>query len=133
MRVKNNMREKRIEVVFKQKNILHILTLNTLKADRTGRRVITLPRRVAGWGVGVFALLSLVSVSALAQEYRGTITGQVTDPSGNVVVDATVTAKSPEQTYNGKTDKSGSFYIPFVQPETYSIRVDAPGFKSQLP
>lgn len=65
-----------------------------------------------------------------AQEYRGTITGEVTDPSGNVIQNAAVIAKSPEQTYNGKTDTRGSFYIPYVQPGTYSIRVDAPGFKA---
>src|SRR5437763_1959498 len=78
----------------------------------------------------LLAFVWIVPVMCFGQEYRGTITGQVTDPSGNVIQNATVVAKSPEQTYNGKTDSRGGFYIPYVQPGTYSIQVDAPGFKS---
>src|SRR6185437_574581 len=42
----------------------------------------------------------LPGISLHAQEYRGTITGQVTDPKGDVVPNANITAMSPEQTYN---------------------------------
>lgn len=82
----------------------------------------------------LFSICLLISTTASlrGQEYRGTITGQVTDPSGNVVQNATVVAKSPEQTYNSKTDSKGDYYIPYVQPGTYSIRVDAQGFKSTV-
>jgi hypothetical protein len=80
--------------------------------------------------IACFILLAIAPMELQAQEYRGTITGQVIDPAGNVVVNAIVVAKSPEQTYTGKTDSKGNFYIPYVQPETYSVRVDAPGFKS---
>lgn len=74
-------------------------------------------------------VLCIICSASHAQEYRGTITGQVTDPKGDVVPDATITAMSPEQTYNGKTDSRGSFYVPFVQPGTYKIIAEAPGFK----
>ena len=77
-------------------------------------------------------LLIFPAICCFGQEYRGTITGQVTDPSGKVLVNAVVVAQSPEQTYNGKTDSRGSFYIPYVQPGTYSIRADAPGFKTVI-
>jgi len=77
-------------------------------------------------------LLVIPGIRSSGQEYRGTITGQVIDPSGNVIVNAAVVAKSPEQTYNGKTDGRGSFYIPYVQPGTYTIQADAPGFKTVI-
>lgn len=63
-----------------------------------------------------------------AQEYRGTLSGTVTDPSGAVVPGAQVIAKSGEQTYNVKSDNSGRFVIPFAQPNTYEITVTAQGF-----
>ncbi|MFN2974238.1 TonB-dependent receptor [Terriglobus aquaticus] len=63
-----------------------------------------------------------------AQEYRGTLSGTVTDPSGAAVPGASVTAKSGEQTYVVKTDGSGRFVIPYAQPNTYMISVTADGF-----
>ncbi|GGH04593.1 TonB-dependent receptor [Silvibacterium dinghuense] len=80
-----------------------------------------------------FFLLSLALVApyrASAQEYRGTITGLVSDQAGSIIQNASVVASSPEHTYRGKTDAKGEYYIPYVQPGTYQIKVDAPGFKS---
>jgi hypothetical protein len=74
----------------------------------------------------------LLCITLHAQEYRGTITGQVTDPKGDVVPNANITAMSPEQTYHGRTDSRGSFYVPFVQPGTYKIIAEAPGFKKVI-
>ncbi|WP_419805085.1 carboxypeptidase regulatory-like domain-containing protein [Terriglobus sp.] len=71
---------------------------------------------------------------AHAQEYRGTLSGTVTDPSGAAVPNAAVTAKSGEQTYQAKTDGSGRFVIPYAQPNTYMVSVTADGFAtSQFP
>ena len=78
-----------------------------------------------------FVMLLFFSTSR-AQEYRGTITGQVTDSTGNVVPNATITATRPEQTYTGKTDGRGAFYIPYVQPGTYAIRAEAHGFNFSI-
>ncbi len=74
----------------------------------------------------------LLCTSLNAQEYRGTVTGQVTDPRGDVVPNAAITVANPEQTYNGRTDGRGSFYIPFIQPGTYQIKAEAPGFKTVI-
>src|ERR1700760_3497418 len=76
-----------------------------------------------------FFVLSTVPVT-YAQEYRGTISGRVTDQSGNVIPNASIKSTSPEQTYNGKTDSKGDFYIPYVQPGTYKISAEALGFKT---
>jgi len=67
-----------------------------------------------------------------AQEYRGLILGQVKDPSGAVIHDAKVTAKGPQQTYSTTSNAEGSFSIPFVQPGTYQVTVEAPGFKKSV-
>ena len=67
-----------------------------------------------------------------AQEYRGTIIGRVTDPSGAVIPGATVAAQGPQQKYTVKTNGSGDFNIPFVQPGTYDVSVVAQGFKTEL-
>lgn len=64
-----------------------------------------------------------------AQEYRGLILGQVTDPSGAAITGAAITATGPQQQYSTQTDAGGSFTIPFVQPGTYEVTVEAPGFK----
>lgn len=74
--------------------------------------------------------LALLTVGFLnAQEYRGLILGRVTDPSEAVIPNATITAVGPQQTYTAKTNATGDFTIPFVQPGTYAISAEAPGFK----
>ncbi len=68
---------------------------------------------------------------ARAQEYRGTISGQLTDQAGRLVRDAVVTARSTDQTYTSKSDSKGDYSIPFVQPGTYTVTVEAAGFGKQ--
>lgn len=63
------------------------------------------------------------------QEFRGTITGQVSDAGGAVVPNAIVVATSPQQTYRTMTTGKGDFTIPLVQPGRYSVSVEAAGFK----
>jgi hypothetical protein len=74
-------------------------------------------------------LAFLVPVLSQAQEYRGTIMGQVTDASGAIVPKAIITATGPQQVYKAATSNRGEFTIPFVQPGTYTVSVEAPGFK----
>ena len=66
----------------------------------------------------VVATAFVVSASSHAQEYRGTLSETVMDPSGAVIQGAAVTAMSGEQTYNVKSDSAGRFVIPFAQPNT---------------
>ena len=78
-----------------------------------------------------FFVLALIAMVANAQVTSGTIFGSVKDPSGAYVSNATVTVHSDamgaERTVT--TNDSGDFVIPNMPPSTYSLTIDAQGFK----
>lgn len=61
------------------------------------------------------------------------LVGTVTDVSGAVLAGATVTGvnRDTKVEYTGKTNAEGYYSIPFVQPGTYDVTVDTPGFKKE--
>jgi hypothetical protein len=67
-----------------------------------------------------------------AQTSKGTLAGEVRDPRGAVVANASVTVVSQEtqETRVTTTNSTGSFRIEAINPGTYSIHVDAAGFQS---
>lgn len=78
-------------------------------------------------------ILTILSVallcSAAAQNGLGSLKGQVTDPSGAVLVSATVTAKSSTgQTFSTATTRQGSYEIKGLQPGKYTVTAAAKGF-----
>lgn len=81
---------------------------------------------------GVFAAL-LCFASANAQTVTGSITGEVTDPSGAFVTSATVTAENTATAVKtqAKTNDSGTYTIRFLPVGTYTLRVEADGFTTQ--
>jgi hypothetical protein len=80
--------------------------------------------------VGIF----LVSTIALAQTFRGTILGTVSDPSGNVVAGATVKVHNIgtglERT--ATTSADGSYAIPELPIGMYSVTVSQSGFQTSV-
>src|SRR5580658_103994 len=76
-------------------------------------------------------LLLLPPQRLLAQEFRATLTGQVTDATGAVVPKAKVTAVNTDtgSTYTNITSNAGVYYIPYVVPGTYNVKVEVEGFK----
>jgi len=74
----------------------------------------------------------LLSTAALAQRDLGTVTGTVVDASGAAVPNAkvTITNGATSVAYNTVTTASGSYTRPAVNPGSYSIRVEAPGFQA---
>jgi hypothetical protein len=76
------------------------------------------------------AILSLFSQTASAQATTGSIYGQVTDPSGAVVVDAGVTAANQATgvTYPGKTDAQGNYTVFSLPPGIYDLTVKKDAF-----
>src|SRR5712664_3258044 len=62
----------------------------------------------------------------------GSIVGNVTDPSGQVVVGAKVTLSSPKtgESRNALTNETGTFNFIAVQPDSYSLKVEHGGFKT---
>src|SRR5882672_1351977 len=82
---------------------------------------------------GGAALLVLFAFAiASAQEFRGSITGKVTDPNGAVVPGASVVLKNvaTNTTATVVTNADGGFDFPLVQPGKYSLTVTAQGFSS---
>jgi hypothetical protein len=79
------------------------------------------------------ALLVLFAFAmASAQEFRGSITGKVTDPNGAVVPGASVVLKNVETntTATVVTNAEGGFDFPLVQPGKYTLTITAQGFST---
>src|SRR5438034_6755736 len=77
------------------------------------------------------ALLFLtIGVSASAQEFRGSITGKVTDPNGAIIPGATVTIKNVETNVQTTTttNDDGAYNFPLLQPGKYTLTVTQQGF-----
>jgi hypothetical protein len=78
-----------------------------------------------------FLICALAAGSALAQEFRGTINGRVTDPSGTGIPGAKVTVKNNGTNEQSvvRTSDAGDYTAPFLMPGMYKITVEAQGFK----
>ncbi|MGO9123752.1 MAG: carboxypeptidase regulatory-like domain-containing protein [Terriglobales bacterium] len=81
--------------------------------------------RATGWAA--FLWLAMASCPLLAQE--GSLHGQVTDPSGAVIPQATVTA-TPASGQAGRaiTDNQGNYEIKGLAAGSYSVNAEAKGF-----
>ena len=81
------------------------------------------------------ALLSICSAAlCFAQGSRGGITGKVTDPQNAIVPGAAVTVRD---LLNGgvskaTTNQTGYYEVNFLDPGTYSVTAEAPGFKTTV-
>jgi len=80
----------------------------------------------------LIGILLLLPGSAFAQEFRGTISGSVLDPSGAVVPGASVEIVETATGTTNKTtsDKAGLYVVPFLAPGDYSITVTKNGFET---
>jgi hypothetical protein len=83
-------------------------------------------------GFAVVLLLLSTFVLANAQEFRGSVTGQVTDPNGAIVPGASVTIKNVGTNVENTatTNDEGSYNFPLLQPGHYTLTVTAPGFST---
>ena len=81
----------------------------------------------------IFVALCLVPLLAPAQITTGMITGRVVDSSGASVPDATVTLLSEARgikTAPVATNATGDYVFANVTPDTYTVEVKAPAFKT---
>lgn len=80
-----------------------------------------------------FIIGSLVLIVS-AQSFRATLVGKVSDPSGATVAGAnvTVTQNGTNFTRNATTNGDGEYVISELQPGSYSIKIDASGFKAAI-
>lgn len=82
--------------------------------------------------VAVFAVF--VPLAVYAQEFRGTISGSVTDPTGAALGGATVVAtevRTGTRT-NTFTESTGQYNLPFLAPGQYQITAQVKGFKEAV-
>jgi len=79
-------------------------------------------------------LVLLLTLPLCAQLYTGSISGQVTDPSGAVVPQARVTALDTDRqySYTATTDTSGRYAFRAMPPGHYTVSVEAEGFSQYL-
>jgi Carboxypeptidase regulatory-like domain len=93
-------------------------------------KALSLFSRIAFMG---FALL-LSAITVMAQATTGSLRGTVTDSNGGAVAGATVTVKSDttgaEQSYT--TTGEGTFDVAALQPGSYTVNVEAAGFKRSV-
>ncbi len=77
------------------------------------------------------AVLSLLTLVALGQEFRATLTGRVTDPQKAAVPGAIVQARNvaTNEVASATTNEQGDYTIHFLRPGAYSISIEHPGFK----
>src|ERR1043165_9763162 len=71
-----------------------------------------------------------IAASAWAQDYRATITGQVTDRTGAAIPNARVKAIqiSTSQTTVTTTNQDGYYSLSYLTPSDYTVEVEAEGF-----
>ena len=76
-------------------------------------------------------ILAVCAVPVSGQEFRGTLTGTVTDTQGAVVAGASIEARNVETNTALKTttNPSGVYVLPFLTIGHYNVSASAPGFK----
>src|ERR1035437_10142977 len=82
----------------------------------------------------LFCGVALALTCVWAQEFRGTISGSVTDPQGAVIPAASVivTNVATNQATRTTTNSTGYFEATYLNPGDYSVSVEAAGFRKTL-
>ena len=81
-------------------------------------------------GLAAALLLLMTCVVAGAQEFRGNVTGIVTDPNGAALPGVTVEIRNVETNVanTATTNEEGNYSFPLLNPGRYTITVKATGF-----
>ncbi|MGD9630499.1 MAG: carboxypeptidase regulatory-like domain-containing protein [Pyrinomonadaceae bacterium] len=89
-------------------------------------------KRIGSFAAAVFAAMFILAVtSAIGQSGTSSVNGTVIDGQGQVVAGATVKLVSTGQgtSRTATTDGSGAFSFTSITPGTYSLEIEASGFK----
>lgn len=81
--------------------------------------------------ISFLLMLMMLGAMSFGQEFRGTISGRVADPSGAVIQKAhvVVTNTATGASVNTYSNGEGYYTAPFLVPGPYQVTVDAAGFK----
>lgn len=87
---------------------------------------------ILGWILVLCLAFGVCASTSLGQAVYGSIIGTVTDPQGNAVAGAnvTVTSVTKNTTEQTTTNESGNFSVIHLIPDTYRVKIEAPGFKA---
>ena len=89
-------------------------------------------------GTRFFCLVAMMlfglAITVTGQEFRGSITGQVTDASGGVVPGAQVSIKNlaTNTSTSTITNEEGNYTLLYLTPGTYEVTVEANGYKKLI-
>jgi len=88
--------------------------------------------RIAAAAIAFSFLVSLISpVTALAAAETGSVAGTITDAATKLPLpDVKITLAAPTGQYTTTTDRKGFFVLNGLQPDTYTISFESPGFDS---
>ena len=91
-------------------------------------------RAIGGCLFAIAIVMGLMASSPMqAQRYLGSINGETVDSSGAKVPGATVTVEDVITHFKstGVTNGAGAYSFPALNPDTYTVTVTAPSFKSE--
>lgn len=107
--------------------------IRTISQQSFPKHVVRLTRTLLCRAIVVLVgLLVIYSTNAFGQINTATLSGAVKDSSGAVVPDASVvvTQTATGIAHNDRTNESGLFTVPLLQPGAYSVTVSKPGFET---
>jgi len=110
------------------------VAFNARRTNRAAAGLRESSKRVphAAWLPAAFlaVLVPLLSSTALAQSTTGSIYGQITDPSGAVVIGAHVTAlnQATGVSYPSDSDGQGNYAVFNLLPGVYKVTIEKDGF-----
>jgi hypothetical protein len=97
------------------------------------RQVLRAPVLATSLAMTAVSATGILTTVAHAQNTNATIRGQVLDPSGALIPNATISILNTAtnvKVFDGTSDSGGSFVAPQVIPGTYTLTVSAPGLKT---
>jgi hypothetical protein len=82
----------------------------------------------------VLLCVIVLSASIVLAQTQGQITGVVTDPTGSIVIGATVTVTNPQTSVARQTATNGAglYSFPSLQPGVYNVKVEISGFGTEI-
>src|SRR5882672_10552913 len=89
-------------------------------------------KAIGGTSIVLLLFVLALTPSVIAQDITGSISGTVTDASGAGVPGAKVTVIATDRNQvvrTASTDSSGNYTAPLLDLGTYSVTVEAKGFK----
>src|SRR5579862_652802 len=105
---------------------------NTGPRRRVVRSSMPLSRIAPLWILNLYLLACFATFSSAQGSYRAQLRGVVSDASGAMVTNATVTIRDVGTNISSSahTDEKGAYFFTGLRPSTYNVRAEASGFRA---